>query len=301
MKFLIFSILIGVANGIHISCLFYNNDFGTVGTHYTCSVNIMDLSDNSTHITRYNGTHISGMSNVNVTAFYIGYCAPFNLTTYPIGLSLLFPNLKVIYMNTCPISTLTGDELNEFPDLIRFGLVWGKLVRVPGNLFDATPNMVRVQFIYNRIAHVGAGLLENLQNLTQADFTLNNCINMLAANASQIPALIEAIRFNCPDNEPQTTTIEPTTTTDLISTPTNQPPRCEIENFEDFVCELDEKNLNLNERVEYLEESNEKLKIDNEELKRSNEALGEEIEEVRGSLNELAEKVFELTLRPCAC
>jgi hypothetical protein len=48
--------------------------------------------------------------------------------------------------------------------------------------------------------------------------------------------LIEVLRQNCTD-------IEPETTTQL--TTTNQPPRCEIEDLEDFVCGLDEE-------VEYL-------------------------------------------------
>ena len=84
----------------------------------------------------------------------------------------------------------------------------------------------------SKISHVSEGLLDGLKNLERADFRYNLCINKAASNFSQVPALIEALKLNCSDIEPETTT---TTST------TFQPPKYEISNFEKFVCELEDE------------------------------------------------------------
>jgi chromosome segregation ATPase len=128
-------------------------------------------------------------------------------------------------------------------------------------------------------------LLDNLQDLQEVHFILNTCIDKMAKNSSEIQALIEVLRVNCTD-------IEPETTTQL--TTTNQPPRCEIEDLEDFVCGLDEE-------IEYLREKVETLKVKNEILEQKVKTQDETLEAHSDALVQLELKYLELSSRPCGC
>jgi hypothetical protein len=184
--------------------------------------------------------------------------------------------------------------------------------------------MIYVNFRHNQIKHVGEGLLDHLEELISVQFNGNVCIDKGTTNSSQIPGFIEILRQNCPDIEPETTT--------LIST-SNQPPRCEIDDLEDFVCGLDEEVKNLfeenqkmkenfenqinalNGQVEGLKADNEVIKNQVEDLNSRNEALEENVEILNDQNQEMKQKlenqskillelermVIELYSRPCQC
>lgn len=202
MKFFVFLIFLSGASGIFITCDFYYTSWDLIGDTYVCEVTSADFSDNSTHITGYNGTHLSGNSSfdVGIVEFNCDYYS-LNFTTIPKGFLEIFPNKKGLFFESCPINVLNGDELDEYPNLKFFAIYYSNLTRVPGNLFNKTPDLVFVYFALNQIQHVGNGLLDHLQNLQEAYFFGNICISKIASNPSEIPALIEALRQNCPDIE----------------------------------------------------------------------------------------------------
>jgi chromosome segregation ATPase len=143
-------------------------------------------------------------------------------------------------------------------------------------------------FYSNKIQHVGEGLLDGLQNLYSAIFENEVCIYKNANNPSEIPALIEALRQNCTDIE--------TTTTTTIS-----PPRCDINDFEDFACRLDEEIENLRDENENLKENVENLTENVENLNQQNQEMREKLENQAEVLLQLEQMVIELYSRPCAC
>jgi hypothetical protein len=277
----------------------------------------MNFSSNATHIIGYNGAHLSGNSGENVGVIYFNWCnTRYNLTIFPKGFSNFFPNLIAFSMLSCSIDFLNGDELDEHPHVQLYEHTRSNLTRVPGRFFASTPNLKRFHFGGNKIQHVGEGLLDHLENLESGFFTSNICINQGASNPSEIPALIETLRQNCPDIEPDTTTTLSTTQTPTQGTfsttqgasTTNQPPRCEIDDLEDFVCGLDEEIENLKETDEKLKAKNEILEGQVEDLNERNEVLEdkvvdlkENVETLRQNLLELEQMVIDLTTRPCAC
>jgi hypothetical protein len=213
------------ASGIYISCKFYDDDtWSVIGNVYTCKVTPINFSENSTHITGVGGTHLSGKSNADVKMISFGYYGYLeSLQKIPKGFLKHFPNFIGLYFYKCQISTLNGDELDEYPNLQYYEHKISNLTRIPGNFFKSTLKMKYIGFSFNKIQHVGANLLHHLKNLEQVYFYGNSCIYV--QKATQVPAFIEELRQKCPDIEPEkipltTTTQAPTTmkTTEPSST-----------------------------------------------------------------------------------
>jgi hypothetical protein len=204
MKIFLFLFLISSASGVYISCDFKDYTWSVIGKVSTCIVTSADFSDNSTHITGVDGTNLRGKLNadVKVIQFGLSYKCPENLHKIPKGFLKHFPNLIGFYFYEC-ISTLNGDELDEYPNLQFYYHSLSNLTRIPGNFFKSTPNMKVISFAFNEIQNVGANLLDHLKSLQQVYFTGNSCINKKAQNASQVPALIEELKQKCPDIEPE--------------------------------------------------------------------------------------------------
>lgn len=210
--------------------------------------------------------------------------------------------------------SLNGDELEEYLDLQHFVLLGSNITRVPGNFLALAPNMKFLNLRANRIQHVGEGLIDHLQSLQQVYFSQNICINMNAGTSAQIQTLIEALRVQCRDIV-TTTLISTTSTTFLTTSTSNQPPRCEIDDLENFVCGLDEENQYLRGEINELSIKNEafeseinNLKDENQEMREKMDNQAEELKTQAEELQilivyveELALKVQELSSRPCTC
>jgi hypothetical protein len=86
----------------------------------------------------------------------------------------------------CPISTLNGDELDEYPNLESYGHVHSHLVRIPRNFFKSTPK-IKISFSGNYIKHVVANLFDHLKVLEELYFHDNACIDRegFAKNSSK--------------------------------------------------------------------------------------------------------------------
>jgi hypothetical protein len=125
----------------------------------------------------------------------------------PKGFLNYFPNFIGLFSWGCPISTLNGDELDEYPNLEFYSQEKSYLVRVPGNFFKSTPKMKVFNFYGKKIQNVGVNLFNHLIYLQQLYFDENTCINKDADSASEVPALIEELIQKCPDIEPETTTL----------------------------------------------------------------------------------------------
>lgn len=267
---------------IKIDCRFNFDVYWPVLGHvYTCEVMSMDFSDNSTFITGFNGTHVSGYSNddVRMIEFDLRLCPRFNLTIVPKGFLNFFPNFTGLAFYNCSIDFLNGNELDEYPNLEYWFSQNTELTRVPGEFFVSTLGLRFVNFGNNKIQRIGEGLLDHLNDLDRAFFYNNDCISHSAANPTQIPALIRALKEKCPDIDDETTT---ETTTEISTT---SEPRCEIDDIEIFVCNLEEEiemlkieNENMQSQIRNLNEENLYLKDIVEDLRRRVENL-ETVEE----------------------
>ena len=145
---------------------------------YTCLTSELTNINEET-LTAVYGNHMSGKSNADVE--YLNIRNVSILTFFPNGIENFFPNLTAIQIYHCNISTLTGHELDVFPNLTWFALQGqSQLERIPGNLFTNTPMLHSLWFYYNNIKHVGENLLTSLSQLTYAHFGSNYCVNQAA-------------------------------------------------------------------------------------------------------------------------
>lgn len=195
MKILLLLLTIASVSGIYIECDFYDDSLNVIGEVYTCHTISMNFSGNSTHITGYSGQHLSGRSSADVKAVYL---ESNDLRVVPKGLLNFFPNKIALFIAHSHVVTLIGDELVEYPNLQWWAIGGTNVFRVPGNLFASNPQMRYIGFSLNQIEHVGDGFLDNLKYLEEV-FWYEPCIAHWAQNSSQIPALIEALRHECPD------------------------------------------------------------------------------------------------------
>lgn len=88
MKILVIFLFFTCASTIKIECDFKQKTFPVLGPRYTCEVISADFSDNATHITSQNGTHLNGLVAENVTMVS---WTQFDLTIVPTGFSDIFP------------------------------------------------------------------------------------------------------------------------------------------------------------------------------------------------------------------
>lgn len=103
---------------------------------------------------------------------------------------------------------------------------------------------------------------------------------MAADGSAAIALLIEALQIQCPDVDPTTTL--PTTT---------EPPRCQIDDFVDFVCRHDEEIEELKVTVEDLQNQINELRESNEELRELIEELISSKKTLKKNLKQKKEKV----------
>lgn len=339
MKIFYAFFLINFVDSFYITCRFnFGIDWFVIGRVYTCDVISMNFNDDSLQITGYEGEHLSANSSSDVKMIYFrnNYCPDFNLTFVPKGFLNFFPNVIALYFSKCSIDFLRGSELDEYQNLQWFSIEYSNLTRLPGNLFASTLDMRYLNFGDNKIEHVGENLLHNLQQLEQVRFLRNICISSEARNPLQIPSIVEALNSQCPDIEFETTTelitlststpeisstFSPTstpeitstspnsspTTTISVTTQTNEPPKCEINNVEDFVCNLEEEvenlrendaklleeNANLRNKIENLEQSNQNLVENNEKLSSQVKELKNEIEKIHANLFDLEHIIID--------
>lgn len=150
-----------------------------LGQVYTCNVTAIDFTSNSTFI---DGSHLSGNSSDDkqVITFH-EYClhTTNTLPFVPNGLLEFFPNFIGLQMGHCSITTLHGNELEEYSNLQWCGFHNVSVTRVPGNFFASTLNMRLVNFGENEIERVGFGLLDNLKYLERAYILYNVCIDTI--------------------------------------------------------------------------------------------------------------------------
>lgn len=191
--FIVF-ILFASTSALTFTCEYKEVEWFAIGLNYQCQTEPFNV-DSSQYVTSISGEHLPDKTNDDVIAIHIANCT--NLAYIPKGLLEVFPNLIGIYLDACGILSLTGTELNEYPQLRLFALELSSLDYVPGNLFAQTPDMVLVSFADNKINGIGWNLLSNLNKLSEAYFENNICTNKNAGTIEEIPELIETLNSDC--------------------------------------------------------------------------------------------------------
>lgn len=274
MKFLYFCLsLFATTLAIKFNCQFERITWNLIGSSYSCLTVPTNINKNQT-LTGVTGNHHPDNSNVNVTLLLIYDCSA--VTFVPQGIHSFFPNIAGLIMDSCNISTLNGNELNDYNHLQWISLASNNIAHIPGDLFSQNSNIRFAHFHNNVINSVGENLLISLESFQQAHFWDNLCINDAASNVASIPLLIANLRDNCAIPE-DTTTLPSTTTATTSSTTTSSTgePTCHIN---ETICEL---------------------KIQNENLEQQNAEMREKLDYLSEKMDTVMELIVELSTRPC--
>ncbi|KAG5668284.1 hypothetical protein PVAND_016231 [Polypedilum vanderplanki] len=271
MNFKIFLLLFQIfkiSSSFTINCNFQSINLTSIGNFYICQTRNIPTTS-GTIITNITGTHENGKSNFDVEGIDIQ--GNLFLSFFPRGFGNFFPNIKAFMIHYTSITTLYGDELDEFPKLQYFIFGQSNLTTISSHLFEKTPNLVHIWFDWNTIEKVGHYLFTplNISMLQDVSFFNNICINRWATSQVGINNLINELREKCPfDDE------DLSTTTTLVSTTletTTEDSKCK-ENVEEFVCELKDVITEVQEDITTLKFG---LSQTNDELKKSNERSNE--------------------------
>jgi hypothetical protein len=195
MKLLILLAIFLTTSAIKFECE-YRNDLYRIGKIYTCYVASYSEEQNKI-LTAFNGTHLNGYSNSDVRGIQLFVKHGKTVDYFPRGFEKFFPYLNVIDVWFKKITKLDGDELENYKNLIWFGIQHSSLEFVPGNLFSNNKKIKVINMYGNNIKYVGEGLLDGLNGLFYASFAHNTCIDERAETPAQIEQLKRNLRKNC--------------------------------------------------------------------------------------------------------
>lgn len=211
---LVFIALLSTSHALIFECKFENSTSRIiVNTVYTCSYPRIILGNNEV-LEGVNGTHFDGASNSDVLGLYVS--GQQVLSRIPQHIGNFFPNLIFMQWWVGSLSSVTADDLEQFPKLMLFAVGNNKIVSLDGDLFQHNPKIQMLQFYSNTLEHVGHDLFTNLPDLIYADFSRNPCVDVYPTTKEGIQDLNRQLPLLCPFSETTlslaTTSTVPTTT-----------------------------------------------------------------------------------------
>lgn len=202
---------------------------------YTCRgsspFSTNNFFDNGT-VTELIGQHEAGKSVDNVQGLHIlgDY-----MNIFP-NVRSFFTNLKLFYFEADPLSTISNDNLIQFPNLEYLKFSRTGVASLDSNLFSGLKYLKVIDFSENKIVHVGHDLV--LPKNSVINFKSNTCIDTSASTPEEITMLKLHLRVYC---SPQMEAIQPIQTS--------------------LLNDLTEKSIQLEKRVASLEKVKYELNI----------------------------------------
>lgn len=179
-------------------------EFFPVGEIYTCNP-VVTLTS-STTLQNVTGDHETGYGNDDVESLWL---TGLNLPFFPDGIANIFKNLRVIEFWGDNIHTISAQDLQPFPQLVRFVLIGNNFTTLNGNLFMHNPLLEWVGLGSNRIQHIGHNLVADLDDLQFLGLIGNICVNENAETREEVLVLAQQLPVLCPPLVEQTTTEQP--------------------------------------------------------------------------------------------
>lgn len=218
--------------------------FPLPGTRYTCVATVINSGSSSLeNVTR---VHREGLSNDDV-----GWLLIYNqlLPVVPEKIADFFGNLDVLLITESSLTTMSANDLRQFPRLVLLQLSFNQLTTIDGDLFAYTPHLQFVDFQSNQIQQIGHDLVTNLNVLTFLFFNANVCIDQSAQTRAEVILLAPKLSARCPPLHVTTST-----TTSLEVTTTAIPgDKCpcdeEIEELREEVNQLIQENAAFEKRI----------------------------------------------------
>ncbi|KAG4072956.1 hypothetical protein HA402_006636 [Bradysia odoriphaga] len=181
---------------------------------YVCSV-ALEPSGNWTSLVDVVGNkHSNGKTYTDIEVIDIVVLPTLdNITSIPSNIGNLLPKLIGVGFYGELITSITADDVKQFPNLTYLAISNTGIVHLDSDLFKYTPHVQALLVPSNKIVSVGQNLLKSLDNLKFVDFLLNPCLSYYASTPQQLEWLKANLTLLCP----------PIATTELPPTPPTAP------------------------------------------------------------------------------
>ncbi|XP_070504578.1 protein roadkill-like [Chironomus tepperi] len=255
-----------------VECSYYDDTYYGNKKVYVCRFYKQTIPENTTIIP--DGTHKSASrGNEHVDCALFADC---KLTKVPQGLTRIFPNLKVLYIQYSGLTTITKSDLAEYKNLERIYINLTSIKFLPGDLFDGFKNLEAIGFNDNKLELIEPNILDGLDNLKHVNFEDNpnytKCYSQFkdcSPNATLEEVKDELMVKFCKEF--------PKTTKDLLKVKEenknlkgkNAELNAEVKNLKDAVDDVNGKVRNLEDQVDDVNAQNQKLQSEIHKLKKS--------------------------------
>jgi hypothetical protein len=177
-------------------CLFSHENWLEFGSSYTCKVQdkLNICSRESSVIDQIVGLHECGKTNEYVTVFHSDGNS---IEYFPRGLTELFPNLKIIYIEYGRLKELTQDDLKPFVHLEALGVWENDIMTIEDGIFSHNPKLMSIVLENNKITRIGQHVFDNHDQIYRLILTNNYCIDLRADTSAEVKLLIELTKVKC--------------------------------------------------------------------------------------------------------
>lgn len=188
--------------------------------------------------------------------------SPLNYTPFtniPSNMGKLMPKLTGVSFNFRMMSSVTAEDLKQFPNITYLVITNSRIASLDGDLFKYTPHIKALSLQGNQIESVGQNLLENLNDLQWANFLYNPCISFVAGITQELEWLKSNLTLECPPKE--TTTATPVENCDIRCSMNEEMDslRDKLTKQDALIRDLSETLSHYSKRISKLEEFDAKI------------------------------------------
>jgi len=183
---------------IGIECWYTEASYwSTFDKPYACVIYKFEAAKNVREtITGVSGTIREGSTIDDVIVIDLrGFC-----NIIPVGFDTIFSNILGFSVYATQTSTVSSDDLKQFPKLRELWIYSNELEYLPSNLLEHNPNMEYIHFNSNKIKFIGSQFFSAVPKMYGADFTGNVCIDRSAGDAKNLAKLKKEIKKKCSSN-----------------------------------------------------------------------------------------------------
>lgn len=154
---------------MEVECTFSDCDWPfTTTKYYRCCIEKYQIPDDIEVEIISKPRHRKTINDVTYVKFY-----DCTITKVPVGMTKIFPNLKILEINSSKMMKISKSDLIEYKNLEKFSC-WGNEIEfLPGDLFEGFKNLEWISFYGNRLWIIEPNIFDNLESLKRVQLEHN--------------------------------------------------------------------------------------------------------------------------------
>jgi Leucine-rich repeat (LRR) protein len=151
-----------------IYCEITTTEFSHGNSSYGCLIENTQTPE--TKRITLSGVHEYGKADNDVTDVSFSDCV---ITKIPQDLSLMFPNLKYLFICNSKLKKISKNDLIEYRNLELISMMENELEYLSGDLFDGFTRLNYINFQKNKLIFIEPNILDGLGEIKRVDFSNN--------------------------------------------------------------------------------------------------------------------------------